>query len=114
MIPDLDLARVRRWIDERNDDVPRDARDQLRFEIDVSDRAITVVECRPPWCDDVGPEWTRSPICRFRYTKAHQQWSLYWRDRNQKFHLHKSAAPTPHLLELIDVVERDPSGIFWG
>jgi len=114
VIPDLDLARMRRWVDERNQGMPAQIRAELRYEIDTSDRAITVLECRPPWSEDLGDEWTRSPICRFRYTKSQRQWSLYWPDRNQKFHLHKSAEPTPHLIELIQVVCEDETGIFWG
>lgn len=114
MIPDLDLARVRRWVDECNDDIPPHVRGELRYEIEMSDRAITVLECRPPWDDELGAGWTRLPVCRFRYTKAHKQWSLYWRDQHQKFHLHKMAEPTPHLTELIDFVRDDESGIFWG
>ncbi len=114
MIPELDLARVQRWIDTRNAEIPFDARDQIRYEIDVGDRAITVLECRPPWREDFGRDWTRFPICRFRYTKARKQWSLYWRDRNLKFHEYDLVAPTPHIDELIEHVVNDRSGIFWG
>ena len=114
MIPDLDLARVRRWVDERNEEMPATVRTELRYEIETSDRAITVVECRPPWDDEPGDEWTRLPVCRFRYTKAHRQWSLYWRDQHEKFHLHPTAEPTPHLTQLIQVVGEDETGIFWG
>jgi hypothetical protein len=114
MIPTLDLARVERWIDARNAEIPEQARDQIRYEIDLTDRAITVMECRPPWRPDVDSEWIRFPICRFRYTKIRSEWSLYWRDRNQKFHEYDLATPTPFLDQLIDHVTRDPTGIFWG
>ena len=114
MIPDLDLARVRKWIDQRNGDMPPHVHDQLRFEIDVTDRTITVLECRPPWREDFGSEWTRFPICRFRYTKVRKEWSLYWRDRNLKFHEYDLVDPTPHIDELIEEVKRDPTCIFWG
>lgn len=114
MIPDLDLARVRRWIDQRNADMPPRARDQVRYEIEVADRTITVLECRPPWRKGIGTEWTRFPICRFRYTKARKEWSLYWRDRNLKFHEYDLVPPTPHLDELIEEVKLDRTGIFWG
>jgi hypothetical protein len=114
VIPELDLARVQKWIDGRNADIPPDARDQLRFEVDVTDRTITVLECRPPWRADFGPEWTRFPTCRFRYTKVRREWSLYWRDRNLKFHEYDLADPTPHIDELIEEVKSDPICIFWG
>lgn len=114
MIPDLDLARVNRWIDARNAEIPPHARDQIRYETDVTDRTITVLECRPPWRPDLSPEWTRFPICRFRYTKTRKQWSLYWRDRNLQFHQYDLVDPTPHLDDLIHYVDNDQSGLFWG
>lgn len=114
MIPDLDLARVRKWIDQRNAEMPSRARDQIRYEIDVTDRTITVLECRAPWREDFGPEWTRFPVCRFRYTKVRKEWALYWRDRNLKFHAYDFVGPTPHIDELIEAVKSDRTGIFWG
>jgi hypothetical protein len=95
-------------------DVPRTVRAQIRCEIDVADRTITVLECRPPWRKDFCPESTRFPTCRFRYTKARKEWSLYWCDRNLKFHAYDFVAPTPRLEDLIEQVERDQTGIFWG
>ena len=41
---------------------PAHVGDQLRVEADVAERHLTIVECRPPWRADVGPEWTRFPI----------------------------------------------------
>ncbi|MGB5759607.1 MAG: DUF3024 domain-containing protein [Acidimicrobiales bacterium] len=114
MVPDLDLARIRKWIAERNDSLPGAARAQLKLEIEVSDRAITVVESRAPWREEYGPEWTRSPICRFRYTKTKREWSLFWPDRNGKFHVYDQVKPTPHIDELVQEVVEDPAGIFWG
>lgn len=37
MIPDFDLARVRRWINQRDAEMPPHVHDQLCFEIDVTD-----------------------------------------------------------------------------
>jgi hypothetical protein len=84
-LPELDVARVRRWCDQR---VPAHLRDQIRVECDLAPRHLTIVECRPPWREDAGADWTRFPIARLRYTKATGRWSLYWRDRNLHFHLY--------------------------
>lgn len=78
-LPDLDVARVQRWCDQR---VPAHVRDQVRVECDITAGHLTIVECRPPWRDDMGDQWTRFPIARLRYTKSTKTWSLYWRDRN--------------------------------
>ena len=82
--------------------------------MDIAERQLTIVECRPPWRADFGPEWTRSPIARLRYTKATRLWSLYWRDRNLKFHEYGRVPASAGVAELLAEVDRDPTGIFWG
>lgn len=110
-LPELDMARVRRWCQQR---VPEHARSQVKVECDVAPRQLTIVECRPPWHQDMGAEWTRFPIARLRYTKATRQWSLYWRDRHLRFHLYDRMMPSPRIDDLLREIDRDPTGIFWG
>lgn len=113
-VPELDMARVCRWIDARNDGLPERAVGLIRYEMDVDARSITIVECRPPWRHDYGPEWTRHPVARLRYTKSRREWSLFWRDRNQKFHLYDRIEPSPNVAKLLAEIDADPTSIFWG
>ena len=110
-LPELDVARVRRWCEQR---VPEHVRDQVQVECDVGPRHLTIVECRPPWRKDMGAEGTRFPIARLRYAKAAGQWSLYWRDRNLRFHVYDRIKPSPHIDDLLQEIDRDPTAIFWG
>lgn len=110
-LPEIDVARIRRWCAAR---VLEAVRDQVRVEADVTDRHVTIVECRPPWRADFGPEWTRFPIARLRYTQASKQWSLNWRDRNLRFHEYDRVPPTGTVEDLLTEVDRDPTAIFWG
>ncbi len=98
----MEIARVQRWCRAR---VPERVRDQVRVEAQVSDRHVTIVECRPPWREDLGPEWTQSPIARLRFTQSTGTWSLFWRDRNGKFHAYDRVPPTPRMEELSTVLE---------
>jgi hypothetical protein len=82
-LPELDVARVQRWCAGQ---VPEHVRDEVRIECDVAPRHLTICECRPPRREDFGPDWTRFPIARLHYTKATGLWTLYWRDRNLKYH----------------------------
>jgi len=109
-LPELDIARVRRWCERR---VPR-RRDQVRVECDIGSRQLTIVECRPPWGQGIGPEWTRLPIARLRYTQATNTWTLYWRDRNLRFHRSDQIGPSPQIEDLLREIDRDPTAIFWG
>ncbi|MDQ1427604.1 MAG: hypothetical protein QOK39_1080 [Acidimicrobiaceae bacterium] len=114
MLPELDRQRILRWADLRNKALPERARDQIRYEIDLTAVSATIVECRPPWRPDFGPDWTRFPVARLRYTKPKNEWSLYWRDRNLRFHLYDLVAPSVHVEDLLVEIDRDATGIFWG
>jgi hypothetical protein len=110
-LPETDVVRVQRWCRAR---VPEHVRDEVRVDVDVADRHMTIVECRPPWRPDVGAQWTRFPIARLRYTKSTRQWSLYWRDRNLRFHEYDRVPPSESVEDLLGEVDRDPTAIFWG
>jgi hypothetical protein len=108
---ELDVALVQRWCRAR---VPEHVRDEVRVEADVAERNVTIVECRPPWRADLGPEWTRIPIARLRYTKSTRLWSLYWRDRNLDFHKYDLLPACTNVEELLAEIDRDPTALFWG
>jgi hypothetical protein len=113
-LPELDVARARRYVDERNDRLPERARGKVAYDLEVEARSITILECRPPWREGFGTEWTRFPVARLRYTKARREWALYWRDRNLKFHVYDLVEPTSNIEELLAEVDRDSTCIFWG
>ena len=111
VLPDLDLARIRRYCEGR---VPARLRDQIRIELDVRGRSVTIMECRPPGTPEIGPDWTRFPIARLRHIAAHGVWMLYWRDRDLHWHLYDRIGPSPHIDPLLAEIEADPTSIFWG
>jgi hypothetical protein len=111
ILPELDVARVQRWCAGR---VPEHARHQVRVECEVNGFCLTVFECRAPWREDLGSDWTRFPIARLRYAKGSKTWTLHWRDRNLRFHRYDRIKPSANVSELISEIERDPTGIFWG
>jgi len=110
-LPETDVARVQRWC---RDKVPAHIRDEVRVEVDLAERYLTIVECRRSWRADAGAEWIRFPIARLRYTKSAGMWSLYWRDRNLRFRAYDLVAPTAGIEELLAELDRDPTAIFWG
>jgi hypothetical protein len=111
VLPELDVQRARRWAKGR---VPAELQDKVRVEVDTSPTAITIVECRPPWGFSPSPEWTRQPVARIRYVQSKREWSLYWTDRNSRFHLYDLVEPNESLGELLQEIDDDPTAIFWG
>ena len=101
-LPELDIACVQRWCATQ---VPEHARSEIRVEYDVAARHLTICECRPPWREDLGPDWTRFPIARVHYTKTTRLWTLYWRDRNLKYHRYDPLDPSPQVQDLLDYLD---------
>lgn len=62
VLPDLDIVRARRYLHDRNAEMPFDGRDQVGYELDVDTAWLTIVGCRAPWREDFGPDWTRLPV----------------------------------------------------
>jgi chorismate mutase len=110
-LPDADVARVQDWCAGR---VPDRVREQLRVECEVASRHLTVVQRHLPRRAEAGAEWTTFPVARFRYTAASATWTLYWRDRDSRFHHYDPVPPTADIGVLLGELERDPAALFWG
>lgn len=110
-LPELDVARIHRWCSER---VPEHALHQVRVECEVADRHLTIAERRAPWRADLGPEWTSFPIAHLRYTASARTWTLYWRDRNLRFHQYDLARPSRSIEDLLTEITSDATAIFWA
>jgi hypothetical protein len=111
VLPGLDVAAIRHYCEQR---IPPHSLHQIRVEAQVDTRSVTIVERRAPWRREIRPEWTALGIARLRYVAKTGLWTLYWRDRNQRWHRYNGVAASPNVLALIDEVDRDPTGIFWG
>ena len=109
--PPLDVAAVIAYCDQR---VPQHALYQVRMEAVVDRHAVTLVERRAPWRPEFGPDWTRSPVARLRWSVSRREWTLFWRDCNHRWHRYKYTAPTTEIARLLEEIDRDPTGIFWG
>ncbi len=72
------------------------------------------LECRPPWREGFGTEWTRFPIVRLGYNQTRREWQIYWRDQNLKFHMFDRVAASPNVEHLLTEIDHDTTGIFWG
>ena len=76
-MPEVDLQKVRAWVDARNQALPERARGLIVFELDETPRPLTIRECRPPWNPAYSTEWSRKAVARLRYTATRSEWSLY-------------------------------------
>jgi hypothetical protein len=109
-ISELDLARVANYCEAK---IPPHVRDKIRIEYSVRGRSVTIVECRPPWREGLGTEWTRHRVAQMRLDPSEDSWTLFWRDRNDNWHLYDLIEPGT-MAEMLDGIAQDRTGIFWG
>jgi hypothetical protein len=108
-VPESAVAAVEHYCDER---VPAEARADVRIEHSVRGSAITIVERRPPWREDLGPKWTSTKVAQLRYDV--RLWTLYCSDSNGRWWLYDDADPAPDVGPLLAAIDEDVTGIFWG
>ena len=84
----------------------------MRVEVGVRGKSVTIFESRPPW-DKQGTEWSRLPIGQLRYDPATVWWTLFWADRNSRWHPYDLIDPGT-VEELLGEVDKDPTCIFLG
>ena len=94
--------------------IPADLRDQIRLEFSVRGNAITIVERRPPWREDFGPDWSSMKVAQLRYEPPTGNWALYWRNRNERWFRYPDVDPSKDIRSLLNEIDADPTGIFWG
>ena len=77
-------------------------------------RSITIVERRPPWKSEYGPEWTSLQVAQLRFDDETETWTLHWRDSSDRWHRYDQIRPAPTVAPLLAEIESDPTGIFLG
>jgi hypothetical protein len=91
---------------------PAQFADKLRVVYEVKGHSVTVFEERPPWRHP--GEWTRMGVARFRYVRSRGTWTLYWMRRDLKWHVYDPKTPRRGLRRLVEVVDEDEYGAFFG
>jgi hypothetical protein len=87
---ELDLRKVQNYAAKI---VPPEFPDQIKMEVDLRGRTVTVFECRPPWRKDIEPEWTRRGVAEMKFDTESSKWMLYWSDSNGRWHIFDLVSP---------------------
>jgi hypothetical protein len=107
--PETDIAKIRKYCRAR---VPGRLLCQARIETAVRGNPVTIFDCRPLWHPNL-TEWSKVRVAQLRYSANTHHGSLYWADRNGHWHRYDDLEPGP-LDTVLNEIEADPTGIFWG
>jgi len=92
--------------------VPSWLKEELRLSFTIEGDVATVFQERRR-CQGTC-EWFRFPLAQFRYSDTLTQWTLHHFADNQKWRFYLNANPSLDLSKLIEAVDDDPLGYFWG
>jgi Protein of unknown function (DUF3024) len=108
-LPETDLARIAKYCADK---VPARLRKMMRVELETHRLTVTIVETRPPWRGGDEP-WARLKVAQLRYRPQSADWTLHARNRNGKWFDYQDPF-SGTAAELLDTIEADVTGIFWG
>jgi hypothetical protein len=92
--------------------IPPHVRDKVRLSYQFRGNTVTLSENRPVFQRQ--DEWTVLGIAQFRYDPGGNRWTLYWADRNFRWHKYEDLEPNEDFDRLLQEIDEDPTGIFWG
>jgi hypothetical protein len=93
--------------------IPEHAQDQIKLSYKFRGNSVTIFENRSPWREGM-KEWTSMVVAQMRYDEKTGEWTLYYADRNDKWHEYRDIEPTKNIDKLLKEIDEDPTGIFWG
>ncbi len=91
---------------------PEHLKDQLRYEYEIYKQSVVIYEVRPVWNDP--SEYTRSPVAKIKFVRSSNEWRLFWQRADMKWHSYKPLDSSKDLKDLVDEINRDPNGCFFG
>ncbi len=92
--------------------VPAAERSKLRVSYRIDGNAVILLEERPAFHPP--HDWHETPVAKFTYVGTKRQWRLYCQHRDMRWHSYEALPAASSLAELLDEVDADPTGIFWG
>jgi len=92
--------------------IPAHLHDEIRLTFKFRGNNVTLFESRPAF--DMPERWVNIPVAQFRYDPDEKLWTLYWADRNSRWHSDMEIDPVKDFDRLLQEIERDPTGIYWG
>ncbi len=92
--------------------IPSQALNQVRLSFRIRGNNVTLFEERPAF--RYPSNWVTNSIAQFRFDEDTNKWTLYYGDRNARWHLYERVKPSADFFNLLKEVDRDPTDIFWG
>lgn len=85
--------------------------DEMRLGFGFRGNSVTLYEERSALAKP--GMWVKIPVAQFRFNHQDKKWTLYWPDRDSKWHKYEFIESSKRFETLLKEVREDPTGIFW-
>ena len=92
--------------------VPPEARAKVRVGYRIAGSSVILYEERPAFRPP--HDWQELVVAKLTYVGTRRKWRLYCQHRDRRWHAYQALPAASSLAALLDEVDRDPTGIFWG
>lgn len=108
---DINESTIKKYIESKRPE-DKDIRAQLDFGYSYDGSVAIFYEIRPVW-NDPG-KIQHLDFAKIKFIKSKQEWRLYWKRASGKWELYDPFPVSTHLSKLIEVIDKDKHGCFYG
>ncbi|MBC2703519.1 DUF3024 domain-containing protein [Desulfobacula sp.] len=87
-------------------------RDDFDISFRISGQSFEIFEIRSRW-DDPSKKIEGS-VAKATYIKKSKNWKLYWKRADMKWHWYEPFGESESLEEVLEAIDQDQYGCFWG
>ncbi|MEZ7504545.1 DUF3024 domain-containing protein [Flavobacterium sp. Arc2] len=91
---------------------PKEIREKLDISYRIEKQSVIIFEIRPNW-QDVNIKM-HIDMVKSTFVKKDNNWKVYWKRADLKWHLYKPNPIVPNLFDFIRLIEKDEYGCFLG
>ena len=92
--------------------VPAAVRSEIRVGFRFDRNAVILYEERPSFQPPY--DWREMVVAKLTYVGTRREWRLFCQHRDRKWHAYQARPASSSFATLLDEVDADPTGIFWG
>ncbi|NQT61999.1 MAG: DUF3024 domain-containing protein [Candidatus Marinimicrobia bacterium] len=100
---------IKQYCDRRNNP---DIYEELHLEYEIENQSIIFLEVRQHWQDP--SRKTRSAFAKMRFIRSSKKWNLYMMRQDLKWYLYDPFPESQSYVTLLEVIDKDQHGCFYG
>ena len=112
---DIEIGKIRiemkKFLEKRRP--PLHITDEVDLDFRIDDQSIIIYEIRKNYMDENGAEIVID-IAKTTYTKTSKKWKLFWMRSDLKWHGYQDYLLSDELNKVLEVIDIDEFGCFWG